>query len=163
MTDSRRREALIRRVFRFSLVLKAAHSVLELIGGVALYAASGEAILRAARALTRHELLEHPNDIVARSLLRAAEALSIEQKAAATVYLLSHGVVEIVLVVMILRNRIWAYPLYMVALGVLIVYQCYQLTLGFWLWLALLTLWDAVVVYLTWHEFRVQRSIAAAN
>ncbi len=163
MTDSWRREALIRRVFRISLVLKAVHSVIELIAGVALYAASGEAILRAARALTRHELLEHPEDLVARTLLRAAESLAIDQKAMATVYLLSHGLVEIFLVVMILLNRIWAYPLYMAALGLLILYQCYQLTLDFWLWLALLTLWDVVVVYLTWHEFRVQRSNTAAH
>lgn len=161
MTGGRRLEALIRRVFRYSLVLKAAHSVLELIAGVMLHATSSDAILRVTRALTRHELLEHPNDIVARTLLRAAESLAIEQKATATVYLLSHGIVEFFLVVMILRNRIWAYPLYMAALGLLIVYQCYQLTLGFSLWLALLTLWDVVVVYLTWHEFRVQRSITA--
>ena len=163
MTESRRREAIIRRVFRYSLVLKAAHSVIELIGGVALYATSSDAILRVAHALTRHELLENPNDLVARFLLRAAESLAIEQKAVATIYLLSHGVVEIFLVVMILLNRIWAYPLYMVALGLLILYQCYQLTLSFWLWLALVTLWDVVVVYLTWHEFRVQRSIRTAS
>ena len=57
-------------------------------------------------------------------MLRAAESLSIDQKAAATIYLLSHGVVELFLVVMILLNRIWAYPLYMVALGLLVLYQC---------------------------------------
>ena len=158
MTRGSRREAILRRVFRYSLVLKAAHSVVELIGGVVLYAASGEAILRVTRALTRHELLEHPDDLVARAILRAADAIALEQKAAATVYLLSHGMVEIFLVVMVLLNRIWAYPLYMIALGLLILYQCYQLTLGFWPLLAVLTAWDVVVVYLTWHEFRVRRA-----
>ena len=67
------------------------------------------------------------------------------------------------MVVLILRNRIWAYPLYMVALGSLIIYQCYQLTLSFWPLLALLTLWDVVIVWLTWHQFRVQRSITVAD
>ena len=163
MTEGRRREAVLRRVFRLSLFLKAAHSVVELIGGVMLYAASGDAILRVTRALTRHELLEHPDDLVARALLRAGEILALEQKAAATVYLLSHGLVEIFLVVMILLNRIWAYPLYMIALGVLILYQCYQLTLDFWPLLALLTLWDVAVVCLTWHEFRVRRALGRPN
>jgi uncharacterized membrane protein len=51
----------------------------------------------------------------------------------------------------------------MVALGLLILYQCYQLTLDFWPLLALLTLWDVVVVGLTWHELRVRRSIAGAG
>ena len=156
-------EAIIRRVFRYSLVLKAAHSVLELVGGVALYVTSSDAIRRTAHALTRHELLEHPNDIVAKFLVRAAESFSVEQKAAATIYLFSHGLVEIFLVVMVLQNRIWAYPMYMVALGLLIAYQSYQLTLEYSLWLAALTVLDAVVVWLTWHEFRVQRRTATAN
>lgn len=153
-------EAFIRRVFRYSLFLKAAHSVLELVGGAVLYVTPSDAIHRIARALTQHELLEHPDDVVAKFLLHLAESVSVEQKAAATIYLFSHGLVEIFLVVMILRNRIWAYPLYMAALGLLIAYQSYQLTLGFYLWLAVLTLLDAVIVWLTWHEFRVQRSIA---
>jgi len=159
VTASTPLESFLRRVFRYSLVLKAAHSVLELAGGEVLYVTSSDAIRRTAHALTRHELLEHPDDVVARLLVRAAESFSVEQKAAATIYLFSHGLVEIFLVVMILRNRIWAYPLYMVALGLLIAYQSYQLTLDFSLWLAVLTLLDAVVVWLTWHEFRVQRSI----
>jgi uncharacterized membrane protein len=161
--DGRRLEAIISRVFRYSLILKAVHSAVELIAGVMLHVTSSDSIVRVARALTRHELLEHPNDLVAKAVLRAAESLSIDQKAAATIYLLSHGVVEFFLVVMILRNRIWAYPVYMVALGLLILYQCYQLTLDFWPLLALLTLWDVVVVGLTWHELRVRRSIAGAG
>lgn len=152
-------EAFLRRVFRYSLILKAAHSVLELAGGAALYATSNDAIRRTAHALTRHELLEHPDDVVAGFLVRAAESFSVEQKAAATIYLFSHGLIEIFLVVMILRDRIWAYPLYMAALGLLIAYQSYQLSLEFSLWLAALTLVDAVVVWLTWHEFRVRRSL----
>jgi len=163
VTNSGHREAVIRRIFRISLVLKAIHSIVELLAGVVLYAASGEAILRVAHALTRHELLENPNDLFARLLLRAADSLAIDEKAVATVYLLSHGIVEIFLVVMILLNRIWAYPLYMAALSLLILYQGYQLTLDFWLWLALVTAWDVVVVCLTWHEFRVQRSIETAT
>lgn len=161
--DSRRLEAVIRRVFRYSLILKAVHSAIELIAGVTLHVTSSDTILQVARALTRHELLEHPGDLVAKTLLRVAESVSIDQKTTATIYLLSHGVVEFLLVVMILRNRIWAYPVYMVALGLLILYQCYQLTLDFWPLLALLTLWDVVVVGLTWHELRVRRSIAGAG
>ena len=159
----RRLEAFISRVFRYSLILKAIHSVVELVAGVTLHVTSSDTILQVARALTRHELLEHPNDLVATAVLRAAESLSIDQKAAATIYLLSHGIVELFLVVMILLNRIWAYPLYMVALGLLVLYQCYQLTLDFWPLLALLTLWDVVVVGLTWHELRLRRTIAGAG
>jgi uncharacterized membrane protein len=45
----------------------------------------------------------------------------------------------------------------MLALGLLIAYQSYQLSLGFSPWLAVLTVLDVVVLWLTWHEFRLQR------
>lgn len=154
-----RREALLRRVFRLSLVAKAAHSVLELAAGLALHWTSSDAIARAARGFAGHELLEHPDDRIAQALVRAAESFSVDQQAAAVAYLTSHGAVEIFLVAMILRERLWAYPLYMAALGLLIAYQGYQLALAFHLWLAALTLFDAAVVWLTWHEYRVRRAL----
>lgn len=163
MTDSKSREAVLRRVFRYSLFIKAAHSLIELIAGVLLVTTSGETILRWARALTRHELLEHPQDSVARFIVRTAESFSLDQKAAVTTYLLSHGVVEIFLVVMILQRRPWAYPLFMGAIGLLIAYQSYQLALGFTLWLAIMTAFDAAVIWLTWHEFRLYRSSRLAS
>jgi uncharacterized membrane protein len=151
------REATIRRVFRLSLFLKAAHSVLELFGGLALYAVSNDVILRLTRAITSHELLEDPNDIVANFLLRSAETFSIDQKSAASIYLLSHGAVKLFLVIMVLKDHPWAYPVFMLALALLISYQSYQLTLGISVWLAVLTVFDIVVLWLTWHEYRLHR------
>ncbi len=144
-------ERAIRRVFRVSLLFKAAHSVLELFGGLALYVASNEAIRRATRALTHNELLEDPNDVVANFLLRTAESLSIDQKSAASIYLLSHGAVKLFLVVMV-------YPAFMVALVLLIAYQSYQLTHGFSPWLAALTVFDLAILWMTWHEYRLHRA-----
>jgi uncharacterized membrane protein len=152
------RELAIRRIFRVSLLLKAAHSVLELVGGVALYVASNDAILRLTRLVTSNELLEDPNDLVANFLLKTAESLSLDQKSAASIYLFSHGAIKLFLVVMVLRDRPWAYPLFMIALVFLIAYQSYQLTLGFSPWLAVLTAFDVVVLWLTWHEYRLNRA-----
>jgi uncharacterized membrane protein len=157
------REATIRRVFRFSLFLKAAHSVLELIGGLALYVASNDAILRLARALTHNELLEDPKDLVANFLLGTAQSLSLDQKSAASIYLLSHGAIKLFLVVMVLRERPWAYPTFMIALALLITYQSYQMSLGFSVWLAALTVFDVVVLWLTWHEYRLHRGAQNSN
>ena len=152
------RESVIRRIFRIGLVVKAAHSVLELAAGLALYTASNDAILRIARALTGHELLEDPNDLVANFLLRSAEALSLDQKSAAAIYLLSHGGIKLFLVAMVLREKPWAYPLFMIALVLLIAYQTYALTLGFSPWLAALTIFDLVILWMTWHEYRFHRA-----
>jgi uncharacterized membrane protein len=157
VTENKSREATIRRLFRFSLLLKAADSLAEVVGSVVLYLVSNETILRLTRAITRRELLEDPNDVVANFLMRSAEALSLGQKSAASFFLFSHGAVKLFLVIMVLRDRPWAYPVFMLALGLLIAYQSYQLSLGFSPWLAVLTVLDVVVLWLTWHEFRLQR------
>ena len=155
--ENARREAAIRRIFRVSLFLKAADSVLEIVGSVLLYIATNAEILWLARLATQSELSEDPNDFVANFILRSAQSFSLDQKSAASIYLLSHGAIKLFLVVMVLRERPWAYPAFMVALVLLIAYQSFQLTLGLSIWLLALTIFDAVVLWLTWHEYRLQR------
>ncbi len=60
--------------------------------------------------------------------------------------------------VMVLRERSWAYPAFMIALALLITYQSYQLALAFSPWLAALTLFDFAILWMTWHEYRFHRS-----
>jgi uncharacterized membrane protein len=148
----------IRRIFHIGLIVKAAFSVVELVGGWLLYAISDGFMLRVVRRLTRHELLEDPNDVVAGYVLRTAELLSVGHRTAAGFYLMTHGAVKLFLVIMVLRGKIWAYPVFMAALALLITYQCYQLTLGFNAWLAGLTIFDAVILWMTWYEYQAQKS-----
>jgi uncharacterized membrane protein len=155
------REVTIRRVFRWSLILKAIDSAIEMAAGVALYFVSHSAIMGFVRWLTRTELLEDPRDFIANWLMHSAEALSVSRKDAAAVYLLSHGAIKLFLVVMVLREKNWAYPVFMAALVLLIGYQCYQIAIAFSLWLSVLTVFDAVVLVLTWHEYRLHRRVKA--
>jgi len=68
-----------------------------------------------------------------------------------------HGAVKIVLVWALLRDRLWAYPWMIGFLLVFIAYQCYLLVLAFSWPLALLTAFDALVVWLTWREYGIHR------
>jgi uncharacterized membrane protein len=73
-------------------------------------------------------------------------------------YLLLHGVIKIVLVAALLRDKIWAYPWMIVFLIVFIVYQAYRMTFAFSIGLLGLTIFDVVVVWLTYREYRKQRA-----
>ena len=65
---------------------------------------------------------------------------------------------------MVLRDRAaWAYPAFMIALVLLIAYQSYQIALAFSLWLAVLTVFDAAVLVLTWHEYKLHRRVKEAS
>jgi uncharacterized membrane protein len=149
-----RREARVHRVFQISLLLKAAHSLVEIIGGTLLAVVSQQAILRIANLLTQDELFEDPRDVIANYILSSARSLSIDQKSAAAFFLLSHGIVKLFLTVAVLRNKPWAYPAFMLALGLLISYQSYRLMHVFSLGLTAVTILDGIVLVLTWHEYR---------
>ncbi len=146
------------RTFRISLVLKGLDGLFELIGGIALLFIAPATMQSWARALTAHELAGDPHDVVARHVLHSASQLSKGTTLFAAVYLLSHGLAKLVLVIAVLRNQLWAYP-WMIALLVLfIVYQVYRLVWDrFSIGLLLLTLFDVFVTVLTVLEYRRRR------
>jgi uncharacterized membrane protein len=152
---SSRKEARVHRLFQISLLLKGAHSLLEIIGGTLLAVVPQETILRVANLLTQEELLEDPRDVIANYILRTAQGLSIDQKRTAAVFLLSHGIVKLFLIIAVLRNKPWAYPAFVIALGLLISYQTYKLIHVFSPGLTALTVLDSIVLVLVWHEYRL--------
>ena len=150
----------LHRLFQIGLLLKAAHSALEISAGIVLAVVSREALLHLARRVTQDELSLDPRDWIANTVIRSAQHLSLDQKTAASLFLLSHGVVKLFLIIAVLRNKPWAYPAFMAALGLLIAWQSYKLVLAFSIALFALTVLDALVLVLTWHEYRVMRGTA---
>ena len=145
--------------FKIGLLLKAADGVLETIAGVLLLFITPGTIERITRAVTAHELGEDPHDRLAHYLLTTTSHLSSGTTLFAAVYLLSHGVSKIVLVALVLRDKIWAYPWLMVLLGAFVVYQLYVLTFVKFSWsLTALTVFDAFLVWLTWREYQAKRT-----
>ena len=150
-------ERFIHRVFEVSVFLKGAHALIECIGGVALYAVNTATISTLVRIATQSELIEDPNDLIATYLLQAAQGLSIGSKEFYAFYLLSHGLVKLLLVIGLLRNRLWSYPASFVALALFIVYQLYRYSYTHALGLIVLTVFDVFVLALIWHEYRLVR------
>ncbi|MEO6201252.1 MAG: DUF2127 domain-containing protein [Cryobacterium sp.] len=148
---------LLDRTFRVSLILKGLDGVLEVIGGVLLMVISPSQMGAIARILTQHELAEDPHDVIANAILRLTSGLSVSASLFAAAYLLLHGLVKIVLVLAVLRDKLWAYPWMIGFLLVFIIYQSYQIAVGFSVGLALLTVFDIFVVYLTWREYGIHR------
>ncbi len=151
------------RTFRISVALKGLDGVLEVIGGIALLFVSPATLQSWARSLTAHELAQDPHDFVARHLLHSASQLSHGTTLFGAVYLLTHGIAKVVLVVAVLRGQLWAYPWMIALLGVFIVYQVYRLSYRVSIGLLLLTLFDVFVVVLTVLEYRRKRASSAAS
>jgi uncharacterized membrane protein len=150
------------RTFRVTVTLKGLDGALEVIGGIVLLLVRPATIQHIVRALTQHELSQDPHDVIARHVLRSANHLTHGTTIFAALYLLSHGVAKVVLVVAVLQDRLWAYPGMIALLAAFVVYQLYRLiavrpTIG----LSLLTAFDGLVIWLTWREYRAKQPTAS--
>jgi uncharacterized membrane protein len=154
-----RPQGLLDRTFEISIILKGLDGVLELIGGVLLLLVSPTTISLLIARVTQHELSRDPDDFIATRLLRFGNGLTGSAVRFAAVYLLVHGIVKVVLVLALLRNKLWAYPWLIVTLVVFIGYQLYRIALEPTVGLVALTIFDAFVVWLTWREWRKQLAL----
>ena len=159
--NSLRRQQLRERLFRISVLLKGLNGALEILGGVALFAVSPAFILRTVALLTQDEIAEDPRDLVANSLRRAASHLSPASEHFAAIYLLIHGVIKVGLVGALLKHEIWAYPAAVIVFGAFIIYQLYRFALTHGLGLIALSLFDLVVIWLIYLEYRALKRGAA--
>ncbi|MEA3077017.1 MAG: hypothetical protein QOF60_1925 [Actinomycetota bacterium] len=144
---------LVDRTFGVAMVLKGLHGLIETIGGILLMVLPVSAIDNAAVRLTRVELSEDSHDFFAHNLLRLTADLQ-HTRTFGAIYLLSHGLVKVVLVIALLRRQRWAYPAMLAFLVAFIAYQCYRMTYAPSIGLVLLTVFDAFVVWIVWVEYR---------
>jgi uncharacterized membrane protein len=155
---------LLDKTFDVTLILKGLDGLLELVGGLLLLIISPATLNHLAENLFQHELSQDPNDFIAHHLLRLTANLHHTQLFGA-IYLLTHGLVKIIIVIGLLRRERWAYPVAFVFLGGFVIYQIYRLTYAPSAGLALLTAFDLFIIWLTWREYlrmKVPKTVDAA-
>ncbi len=152
--DHRPGDGSLHRLFQVAVVVKGLDGVLEFIGGVLLLLVSPTALQRLVVVLTQHELAEEPDDWLVMTLRHAAETFSVETKHFASAYLIGHGILKVFLAASLLRDRLWAFPLALSVLAIFVVYQLHRFGRTHSMILLALTVLDAVVMVLIWHEYR---------
>jgi len=148
------RSDLLHAGFELGILLKGLHAALEVLGGVLLMFVSPELLGSVIRALTQNELAEDPRDYLANLILRASQQYSISTQHFGVMYLLSHGAVQVILVVLLWKKQLWAYPLGVAMLVLFIVFQTARWTSTHSVWLTAFTLLDLVLIWFTIAEYR---------
>ncbi len=149
------RSRVVDRVFTVGVILKGIDGLLEIAGGLLFLSVDPRTLNAAVRFLTANEISEDPADVVANALRHAAAHLTSDIAAFATIYLVAHGLVKLLLAAGLLRRKHWAFPTALVVLGAFVVYQSYRFALGHSLAMAALTVADLVVIWAVWREFRL--------
>lgn len=150
-------EHRIHQLFEIGVWLKGAHALIECVGGILLYVISTDTIASWVNALTQEELIEDPNDFIAGYLSQMASHFSVASKQFYAFYLLSHGLIKLLLVIGLLRGKLWSYPASLAALGAFMAYQVYRYSYTHSPGLLVLTVFDAIVMWLIWQEWRAVR------
>jgi uncharacterized membrane protein len=149
-----RSRLFVHRAFQIGIFLKGLDGLLEVIGGALVLAIKPRTLSKVVMVLFSRELSEDPTDIVANFLVHAAHHFSVETKVFASLYLLSHGVIKMFLVVSLWKGKLWSYPTAIVFFILFILYQLYRYTYTHSSWLIFLTIVDLFVVLLTWIEYK---------
>ena len=144
-------------LFRISVVLKGLDALLELVGGIALWVVSPGFMIRLVHLLTQDEIAEDPHDLVANLLRHSVTRLSLSSEHFMAIYLIAHGVVKGLVVVALLRSKLWAYPAAIAVFGGFIGYQVYRFTLTGGFGLVALSVFDFIVIWLIWLEYRATK------
>jgi uncharacterized membrane protein len=150
-------EKRIHQIFVVSVLFKGAHALIEIAGGIALYLISTATIISAINRWSYDELVEDKNDWIATHLLQFAQTFSVAEHHFYAFYLLSHGIIKSALVIGLLRERLWAYPASFAVFGAFIAYQLYRFSFTGDVGLILLSIFDAFVIVLAVHEYRLLR------
>ena len=154
-----RTRIILKNTFRTGITLKGIDGVLETIGGVLLWLIHPSAMNAIVRVFCQHELSRDPQDFIALHLFRASETLLSGNRLFASLYLLSHGATKIVLVVALWMDALWAYPLTIFVFAAFGAYQMYQYSHTHSIAMLLHTIFDVVLICLTWLEWREREAL----
>jgi uncharacterized membrane protein len=157
--DMKNWHALRHKLFHVGIILKGIDGVLEIIGGFLVLIISPQTLNRIVYLLTQHELIEDPRDVVANYLIYAAKDFSVSDQLFGFSYLLSHGVIKIILIVSLWKRKLWSYPVAIIFFALFGVYQMYKYYLEHAPGWIVLTVIDVFVIILTWMEYRDLKGI----
>ena len=140
------------KLFRFGLIWKAVEGVFQTLLGIVLLITGG--LFALAIKLSQHELIEDPRDKIANWFIGLAGHFSVSTQAFIAIYILIHGIVKIFLSISLWKDKKWAYPIAIVMLGLLALYQIYRITHTHSIILGILTVIDFGVIWIIWKEWK---------
>lgn len=150
------------KIYEIGIIVKGIDGILELAGGVLVLTISPHTINSLTNFLTQDALQENPHNVIAVHIAKAGQHLASGHNLFAAAFLLTHGLVKVVLVTCLLLNKLWAYPWALGLLGLFLVYQVYLLITQPSFGMAFLSVLDAVIIWLIYREWQqAQRRPAA--
>ncbi|MCS4532367.1 DUF2127 domain-containing protein [Corynebacterium sp. ES2794-CONJ1] len=154
--DLSTQDKVLIRTFKATLWFKLILGFFELILAALIKVIPVERWRDMAEWLTRDQLLADPSAPFARAVINSVDSIDISTQNYIVFYLVVHAVVKTILIVAVLRGKLWAYPLMIAVLVGFVVYQSYEMYFEVTIGLLTLTIIDIILIWLTIHEWRIK-------
>ena len=147
-------KSIIHISFEIMLLFKGLFAFFEILSGIAMFFLSPDRMNRIIEFISKEELYEDPKDLLMNYIAVFGQNFSISAQYFAVFYLLSHGIIKFIVILLLWRKKLWAYPLSIVMFIGFITYQIYRYTHTYSVMLLILTVLDIVMIGLTVLEYR---------
>lgn len=142
-------------VYKIGVGLKGFDGLIELVTGIALWISPS--LVHSVLSVVAAEFGESQSGVfhfIAVNIARVDSDLAHSGLAFLILFLVTHGVVKLVLVYCLLREIIRAYPAALTILVLFLVYQLYILIVQPSIGMAIFTILDVVIIWLVWGEYQ---------
>lgn len=155
---------LFDKVYEYGILIKGIDGLIEAVTAIALIFLSPRRLQGLVVLATHRELAHDPNDFISNFLIHVSHNFTNSTRLFFIIYLAIHAAVKLVSVVGLLRNKMWAYPFALISLGLLTLYQLYDIIFGTGSIVVIgLTVVDIVILGLIWREYqKVKANLVSA-
>jgi uncharacterized membrane protein len=150
----------LHKFFEAGVIVKGIDSVAEITLGILFFALSSGTVNKVISFIFGDELTEQPRDLIWQILLHNFNGLSASSQFFWAIIFVAHGIAKIILLVGLIKKRLWIYLFSVVVFSSFVIYQAYHIIFSSpSIVLGLLTVIDAAFTVLIVFEYRYQRSM----
>jgi uncharacterized membrane protein len=146
-------EKTLHQLFDVSILIKSALAFLETIGGISVFIISSNFIFKFVNIISFGELTETPIDSLSQYLLNLTHSFSGGTKEFVALYLLFHGIINLIIITGLFKKKIFAYHTSFIVFVIFAFYEIYRYLHHPSIFLIILVIFDSITVWLTWKEY----------
>ena len=146
-------------LFEAGALLKAVTSVTEIVLGILFLTLSSQTVNKIIYFVTGDELTEQPRDPIWNFFFHGFNGLSTDVQHFWAIIFIAHGLVVMLLVIGLVKEKLSIYPFAAILFACLLLYQIIHIIYVHSLLLSLLSIFDTLFIWLIIQEYQYQKNI----
>ena len=153
-------KSFVHRAFWVSLVIKGIDGALQLAGGIIVLFIEPGTLGKTYRYWSRYLFTsKHRGNPEAAFIRDAATSFHMSIELLVAIYLLVHGIIKVLLVYGLLKERLWVFPAAFVGFGFFLTLEIYRINAHFYWGIMILMCLDVFVISMVWLEYKKVKAL----